>query len=35
MEVAVNIRLYGYGYEQVKLRKKGLNNNEILLKINM
>jgi hypothetical protein len=33
--VAVNIRLYKYGYAQVKLRKMVWNNKEILLKINM
>jgi hypothetical protein len=33
-EVAVNIRLYVYGHEQAKLRKKRWNNKEILLKIN-
>ena len=32
---AVNIRLYKYGYAQVKLMKMGCNNKEILLKINM
>jgi hypothetical protein len=31
----VNIRLYKYGYSQVKLREMGWNNKEILLKINM
>jgi hypothetical protein len=38
MQVAVNIRLYEYGHEQVKIRKKRWNNKEIktfLLKINM
>ena len=35
LQVAVNIRLYEYWQEQVKIRKKRLNNTEILLKINM
>jgi hypothetical protein len=35
MQLAVGIRLYKYGYAQVKLRKIGWNNKEILLKINM
>jgi hypothetical protein len=33
--VAVNIRLYEYGHEQVELRKGRCNQKEILLKINM
>jgi len=35
MSVAVNMGLYDYEHEQVKLRKKRWNNKEILLKINM
>ena len=35
MQLAVKIRLYKYGYAQVKLMKMGRNNKEILLKINM
>jgi hypothetical protein len=31
----VNIRLYEYWHEQVKIRKKRWNNKEILLKINL
>ena len=34
MEVAVYIRLYEYGHEQVQLREKRWNNKEMLLKIN-
>jgi len=34
MQVVVNIRLYEYGHEQVKIREKRWNNQEILLKIN-
>jgi hypothetical protein len=35
MEVAVYIRLYEYWHEQVKIRNKRWNNNDILLQINM
>jgi hypothetical protein len=35
MEVTVNIRLYEYGHEQIKLRETRWNNKEILLKIDM
>jgi hypothetical protein len=35
LELAVNIRLYKYEYAQVKLRKMGWNNKDILLTINM
>ena len=35
MYVAVYIRLYEYGHEQVKLRKNRSNDKEILLKINI
>jgi hypothetical protein len=35
LSIFVSIRLYKYGYAQVKLRKMGWNNKEMLLKINM
>jgi hypothetical protein len=35
MQFDVNIRLYEYWHEQVKIRKKRWNNKEILLKINL
>ena len=31
MQVAVNIRLYEYGHEQVRFRKKRWNNNDFFI----